>query len=103
MSNRTQDSTDLIVSPIIEGTALDVFTSPEKADLILADIRHRIDTWLEDAASQDVSSARARKDITSFAWRITKSKTYLEAEGKRLADEQKQIPKKIDATRAKFK
>lgn len=74
--------------------ALTVFTTPGHVDPILAKVRAAI-----DAFKPDTSTATGRKAIASIAYKVAQSKTYLDAEGKKLADQQKEIPKKIDATR----
>lgn len=78
--------------------ALAVFTNSESVDPILERIRREIDEF-----TPDVSTAKGRKEIASIAYRVAQSKTYLEGVGKRLADEQKEIPKKIDATRKRIR
>jgi hypothetical protein len=88
---------DLVALPLPQD-ALSVFTTEGAIDPYLARIREAI-----DAFAADPSTEAGRKEIKSFAFRIAKAKTALEAEGKRLADEQKEIPKKIDATRKRIK
>ena len=51
----------------------------------------------------DVSTLKGRKEILAMVTKVTKSKTYLEANGKDLAAEYKAIPKAIDATRKRTK
>ena len=81
-------------------TALAFFTSqdetgrPNGADDLIARVREFVAGF-----KGDVSSAKGRSEIKSTAFKVTKAKTTLEKEGKRLADEQKLIPKKIDACR----
>lgn len=79
---------------IDQANALTVFTTPGHIDPILAKVRAAI-----DAFKPDTSTASGRKAIASIAYKVAQSKTYLDAEGKKLADQQKEIPKKIDATR----
>ena len=74
--------------------ALAVFTTAGSIDPILARIRQEI-----DAFRGDVSTAGGRKAIASMAHKVSQSKALLEKVGKDLADRQKEIPKKIDATR----
>lgn len=73
---------------------LTIFTTEKAIDPFLAQIRARI-----DAFDGDASTPEGRKEIASMAYKVARSKTYLEGLGKALADEQKAIPKKIDATR----
>lgn len=74
--------------------ALAVFTTPNALDPYLAMVRKEI-----DAFNSDISTAKGRAEVKSFAFKITKVKTYIDGTGKGLADEQKEIPKKIDAAR----
>jgi len=78
--------------------ALAVFTSATAIDPILARVKREIDAFVPD-----VSTASGRRAIASIAHKVAQSKTALEAVGKRLADEQKEVPKKIDATRRKIR
>lgn len=75
-------------------TALQVFTTEGGIDPLIARIRQEVDGF-----SADISTAKGRAEVKSFAFRITKTKTSLEAVGKALAAEQKLIPGKIDACR----
>jgi colicin import membrane protein len=64
-----------------------------------------IDNVLEQIAKEarsivhDVSTAKGRDAVKAHVTKVTKSKTYLEAQGKALAAEYKEIPKKIDVNR----
>ncbi|WP_201281649.1 hypothetical protein [Methylosinus sp. Ce-a6] len=82
-----------------EGRALAFFTTAGAVDPILAKIREEIDAF----AVPDVKTKKGRDEIKSFAHKITRSKTYLEGVGKELAAAQKEIPKKIDASRRLIK
>ncbi|GJE54537.1 hypothetical protein [Methylobacterium thuringiense] len=75
-------------------TALQAFTTDRAIDPFLAKVREQIDGF-----TADVSTPKGRKEIASFAFRIAQTKARLEDVGKALADEQKAIPKKIDASR----
>lgn len=75
-------------------TAMQVFTTENALDPFLARIRKEIDAFVPD-----MNTASGRKEIASMAYKVVRSKTYLEGVGKALADEAKQIPKKIDASR----
>ena len=74
--------------------AYDVFTKPGATDPIIAQLR----AFAADAP-KDVSTLKARKAITTFANKFVKSKTFLESFGKEIADDVKEIPKKVDAAR----
>lgn len=86
------ETTDLVLIP--QGTALEVFTTPGALAPYLERIR-------EMTANQvpDLSTVKGRKAIASLAHQVARSKSYLEGIGKALADEQKEVPKKIDAGR----
>ncbi|CAH1662031.1 conserved hypothetical protein [Hyphomicrobiales bacterium] len=79
-------------------TALQVFTTEDAITPYLAKVREHIDQF-----SGDISTIKGRKDIASMAYKVAQTKTYLEGVGKELADEQKQIPKKIDACRKRIR
>lgn len=96
METPTPESTQLVTIP--EGSAYTVFTTETGIDPFLARVRQEIDAFVPD-----VSTATGRKAIASMAYVVTRTKTYLEEAGKALADEQKLIPKKIDAARKKMK
>jgi colicin import membrane protein len=83
---------------IPDQTAMQVFTTKGALDPYLDRIRKEI-----DAFEADVQTPRGRKDIASMAFKVAKTKTYLEGVGKALADEAKAIPKKIDASRKHVK
>jgi chromosome segregation ATPase len=92
-----------LVTPPEGRDALSVFaaTDTKAADDILAMVRSQIDGFL--AVRPDVSTRAGRDLIRAFANRVTKSKTAIEEVGAALAKEQKEIPKRIDATRRLFK
>ena len=85
---------ELEIVTIPADTALSVFTTDGAINPYLHRARQAIDGF-----TSDVGTRSGRKEIASFAARIAKYKTALEDAGKTLADEQKLIPKKIDATR----
>ena len=79
-------------------TALSVFTDTEKVDPIIAAIRKIVAEF-----TPDTTTAKGRKEIASIAHKVAQSKTYLDGIGKRLTDEYKDIPKKIDANRKRIR
>ena len=85
-------SDDLIIIP--NETALQVFTTTGAITPYLEKIQKAV-----SGVAPDLSTDRGRKGVASLAFRVTKAKTYLEGVGKQLADEQKEIPRRIDATR----
>ncbi len=86
--------TGIIELPDFDKGALAVFTTPGAIDPILADIRKRIDAFVGD-----VTTKRGREEIASFAYKLARSKTFIDDAGKTLVAEMKEIPKKIDASR----
>ena len=83
---------------IAPGTALTVFTIEGAIDPLLDHVRREIDAFVPN-----VATAKGRAEIKSMARRVAESKVYLESVGKKLADEQKEIPKKIDAARKRIR
>ena len=92
MTETKQEMLALITIP--ETRALAYFTEENALDPILAKIKAEI-----DAFQGDVSTAKGREEIRSMAFKVTRSKSYLEGVGKALSAEQKKIPGKIDAAR----
>ena len=75
--------------------ALTVFTTEGAIEPYLARVRAAVETFEQP----DITTAEGRDEVRRFARRVVTAKTTLEKIGKALADEQKAIPKKIDATR----
>ena len=75
------------------------FTKGDSLDETLAKIE---DEALAFVAS-DLSVGKNRDAVKAMVTKVTKSKTYLEKEGKKLTDEYKAIPKAIDANRKRVK
>lgn len=88
--------TQLVAIP--KETALSVFTTDKAMDPFLARIRQELDAFVPD-----ISTTKGRKAVASMAYSVAQSKTYLDGVGKALADEQKKIPKKIDACRKRVR
>lgn len=74
--------------------ALTIFTTPKAIDPFLNMVREAVSGF-----SGDISTAKGRSEIKSMAHKVTKVKTHIESVGKQLSAEQKELPKKIDATR----
>lgn len=89
-------SNELAVLP--KETALQVFQQPNGLDPILKTIRAEI-----DAFKPDMTTASGRAAIASFAYKVARSKTYLDDTGKELVAELKSIPTKIDAERKRVR
>ncbi len=90
------ESRDLIA--IDPSNALALFTTTGAIDPLLERIRAEIDAFVPD-----ISSDKGRKAVASMAYKVARAKTYLDDAGKKLADSQKEIPKKIDATRKRIR
>ncbi|MEM8420665.1 cell envelope biogenesis protein TolA [Morganella morganii] len=79
-------------------TALDLFTAPDKVQVLLSGIREK--ALAEQALlDTDLSKAKNRDAIKSLAYKVTQSKTYIDKAGKVVVDELKELPKKVDASR----
>ncbi|WP_415760287.1 hypothetical protein [Pseudomonas sp. LT1P18] len=88
--------TELAVVPPKE-TALAVFTAENGLEPWLQKIRSEIDDF--NKILPELTTKKGRDAYASMAHKIAKSKTALEAVGKQLSAEQKEVPKKIDAER----
>jgi hypothetical protein len=91
-------ATDTQLVTIPKANALEIFTTPEMIDPILARIRQQLDEF-----KPDLSTASGRKAIASIAYKVAQSKTYLDGVGKELVTAQKEIPNKIDASRKRIR
>lgn len=79
-------------------TALDLFTAPDKVQVLLSGIREK--ALAEQALlDTDLSKAKNRDAIKSLAYKVTQSKTYIDKAGKAVVDELKELPKTVDASR----
>lgn len=79
-------------------SVLAVFTTEKGADPYLAQIRAEIDGF-----KPDTSTKAGRDKIASIAYKVARSKTYLDGVGKQLVEDYKEIPKKIDAERKRVR
>lgn len=91
---KPEAGTELITVPEDGTEALRLFVEPRAMDPHLAKIRAVIDGF-----TPDLSTASSRDRIKSLAYRVARSKTYLDGIGKRLYQEQVEIPKRISLTR----
>lgn len=87
------EANEIAVIPSPE-TALTVFSSEKGLDPWLAKIREEIVGFVPD-----VSTAKGRAAIASLAHKVARSKTALDAAGKKVSADLKLIPKKVDAER----
>ena len=92
MSDTGETGQDLVTIP--EASVYAVFTDKAKIEPYLEKVRAVVAEF-----KGDIYTASGRKSIASMAFKVTKIKTYIEGLGKDLAAEQKEVPKKIDATR----
>lgn len=92
MNQQVEQSTDLLV--IQPANVMTVFTTAGSLDPILAKIAEEV-----RSAKFDPHDAKDRKAIASLAYKVAKTKTYIDGLGKTLNDELKEIPKKVDASR----
>ncbi len=74
--------------------ALTVFTKEGAIEPYIEKVRQEVAGFVGD-----VSTAAGRALIASTAYKVRQVKAYLESEGKKLADEQKKVPKLIDGVR----
>ena len=75
------------------------FTKGDSLDSTL----ERIEKEMLSFVPGDLSVKKNRDAVKAMVTKVTSSKTYLEKEGKALAAEYKEIPKRIDANRKKTK
>lgn len=86
---------------IKESNALDVFTTPAKVEDLIARIKAATNKVVPN--NHDVTTEDGRSQIASLAFKVTRTKTAIEKVGEQLAKEAKDLPKKIDAGRKKFR
>lgn len=86
------ESTDLIEIP--KANVLEVFSADKGLAPYMAKIRAEIDAFVPDVSTQS-----GRDAIASIAYKVARSKTALDAVGKDLVADLKELPKKIDASR----
>lgn len=103
---RTDDivAGDTSVVPIpSEETALEVFTKDnfDGVDPLLKKAHAIVEEFKK--TPRDMSNEADREAVRKIAFKVTKWKTALGDVGKKLADVQKEIPKKIDAARKRIK
>lgn len=97
----TITDTELVVVPEVKD-ALAIYSAKDAKGIepLLSHVRGKIDAFMKSRPG--VETAGGRDEIRSFAFKVAKAKTALEKVGKTLADEQKDIPKRIDATRRRI-
>ena len=90
------ESTSLVVIQPTDVRAF--FVESKNLDSILTEIE-----TLATKFDPDVSTANGRKLIGSQAYAVARTKTFIDGLGKELVDAEKEIPKRIDATRKKVR
>lgn len=90
------ESTSLVVIQPTDVRAF--FVESKNLDSILTEIE-----TLATKFDPDVSTAKGRKLIGSQAYAVARTKTFIDSLGKELVDAEKEIPKRIDATRKKVR
>ena len=90
------ESTSLVVIQPTDVRAF--FVENKNLDSILAEIE-----TLATNFEPDVSTAKGRKLIGSQAYAVARTKTFIDGLGKELVDAEKEIPKRIDATRKRVR
>ncbi|MDE9552621.1 hypothetical protein [Xenorhabdus bovienii] len=89
----------VIIEP---ATALDLFTAPDKVQVLLSGIKDK--AYAEQSElDTDLSKAKNRDAIKSLAYKVTQTKTYIDKAGKEVVDELKALPKKVDTSRKQFR
>ncbi|WP_157066595.1 hypothetical protein [Hyphomicrobium sulfonivorans] len=96
-----EDTALIIVHEGQDARALFEATDTAGADRLLAMVRAKIDAFKAEHPS--IETEAGRKRIKSFAYKIAQFKTALDAVGKEIVDEAKEIPKRIDANRKHIK
>lgn len=78
-------------------TALKVFSTDKGLEPWLQQVRTKVDEFLK--VLPELNTVKGREAYASMAYKIAKSKNALDALGKDISAQQKEIPKKIDAER----
>lgn len=88
-----------IVPP--KSQAMEVFTTPNGLDPYLLNVRNEVDIFLANPPS--IETEKGRKAYKSMAFKVSRFKSTIDAIGKDLVDELKDVPKKVDAERKKMR
>ena len=89
----TLESSNGLVS-VPQASILTVFTEQGVIDPLLSRIAEEARKLQADPAT-----AKGREDIASMAYKVARTKTYLDGLGKDLVADMKELPKKVDASR----
>jgi len=79
-------------------SALAVYTAPAGLDPYIQKIRDEVESFVPD-----ITTKKGRDAVASMAYKVAKSKTYLDNCGKDLVAELKAVPAKIDAERKRMR
>ncbi len=91
---------ELVEAPAQEG-ALEVFKTAKGLDPFLKTVRRQVDAFL--AEPPDLETRAGRQAYASMAHKVARSKTAVDAVGKELVAELKQLPKTVDAHRKQWR
>lgn len=91
------ETTELAELPPQE-TALEVYSKPSGLDPWLEKIRAEVSGHVPD-----LTTKKGRDAIASLAFKVRKSKTALDGMGKKLVDDLKDLPRRIDAERKRMR
>lgn len=95
-----KEATGLVTVPA-KDTALEVFKKDQGLDPYLKSIRAEVDAFLAEPPSLDTN--KGRQAYASMAHKIARSKTAIDGVGKELVADLKELPKKIDAERKRWR
>ena len=84
-------------------TALGIFTAPDKVQELIVSIERETEKRKTGLGELDLSVGAHRKKLTSLAFDVTRSKTYIDKAGKEVVDGLKELPKQVDASRKLFR
>lgn len=92
-SQQQQETSLVVVAP---ADAMTVFTTTDEIQKIIAQVSHLAK---EAANGLSADTPENRAQLKAVAYKVKRSKTYLDGVGKGLVDELKDLPKRIDAHR----
>lgn len=95
-----KDKAELVTVPAKE-TALEVFKADQGLDPYLQTIRQEVDAFLAEPPTLETN--KGRQAYASMAHKIARSKTAIDGVGKELVADLKELPKKIDAERKRWR
>ena len=89
----------LTVAPALQAIVPSEFFKPGASDELLSRLEAEVRTI---AASLDISTDKGRAEIASLAYKVARTKTGLDEEGKRLVEGKKAEVKAVDQERARI-